>query len=166
MDKVMIDGVDVNKCGYYKDGDCLLSPVTCEEFIDCDFKEIKRLQAENEKLKQVANDSIIEQEKLIAKVNELQAENERLKETEKEISDFISDISTCGFKYDDRCPDNLDELQQCIEDLCNKFGNYKQALQEIRNKLDFNKQELEECLYNPIDDEIRKIINSVIGEEE
>lgn len=103
---------------------------------------------------------------MIMRIAELSAENERLKETEKEISDFISDISTCGFRYDDRCPDNLDELQQCIEDLCNKFNNYKQALQEIRDKLDFNKQELEECLHNPIDDEIREIINSVIGAEE
>lgn len=65
-------------------------------------------------------------------VRKLTTENERLKEIEEEISDFISDISTCGFRYDYRCPDNLDELQQCIEDLCNKFDNYKQTLQEIR----------------------------------
>lgn len=58
---------------------------------------------------------------------------------------------------------------EIIKELNNAFFNiikkYKQALQEIRNKLDFNKQELEECLHNPIDDEIREIINSVIGAE-
>lgn len=63
---------------------------------------------------------------------ELKAENDRLEHLDEEINDFISDISTCGFKYDDRCPDNLDELQCCIEDLCNKFSNYKQTLQEIK----------------------------------
>lgn len=60
---------------------------------------------------------------------ELKAENDRLKE---EINDFISDISTCGFKYDGRCPDDLDELQSSIEYLCNKFDNYKHTLQEIK----------------------------------
>lgn len=107
-------------------------------------------------------------------VAELKAENERLKETEKEISDFISDISTCGFRYDDRCPDNLDELQQCIEDLCNKFDNYKQALQEVREELeeDITCESREcgcddygECL-NCLKEIILAKINEVIGAEE
>ncbi len=63
---------------------------------------------------------------------------EKSKELEEEISDFISDISTCGFRYDDRCPDNLDELQCCIEDLCNKFDNYKKILAEIQEIAEHN----------------------------
>ena len=122
MDKVIIDGVDVSECDSYTSnyrepmpyGEIKVTKHYCWHINsncdgkDCDFKQIKRLQAdyedlrltyagcktantglqelnqkleqENEKLKQVVNDSIIEQEKLIAKVNELQAENERLKE--------------------------------------------------------------------------------------
>lgn len=90
--KVIIDGIDVSECKHLKydgikkpicrSGGCtsVYKNCLCIENKDCDYKQLKRLQAENEKLKQVANDSIIEQEKLIAKVNELQAENERLKE--------------------------------------------------------------------------------------
>ena len=70
--------------------------------------------------------------KLAQENAELKGTNDRLEHLDEEINDFISDISTCGFKYDDRCPDNLDELQCCIEDLCNKFSNYKQTLQEIK----------------------------------
>lgn len=85
---------------------------------------------------------------------ELKAENERLKKEvkylEEEISDFISDISTCGFKYDDRCPDDLDELQCCIEDLCNKFDNYKQTLQEIKAiaEKEYNKKLVEKDCFD------------------
>ena len=57
----------------------------------------------------------------------------------EEINDFISDISTCGFKYDGRCPDDLDELQSSIEYLCNKFDNYKHTLQEIKAIAEENK---------------------------
>jgi DNA repair ATPase RecN len=91
--------------------------------------EINRLQAENAELKAYKDVN----EDFKTAWEELKAENERLEHLDEEINDFISDISTCGFKYDDRCPDNLDELQCCIEDLCNKFSNYKQTLQEIKD---------------------------------
>ena len=44
--------IDVKKCGYYKEGDCLACPVTCEEYIDCDFKTIFSLKQENNLLKE------------------------------------------------------------------------------------------------------------------
>ena len=69
----------------------------------------------------------------------IQKENERLKEENEKLNKMTGIFSAR---------------------LCEK---YRQALQEIRDKLDFNKRELEECLYNPIDDEIREIIISVIG---
>lgn len=110
------------------------------------INRIAELAEENAKLKKYIERmdkpeiQVIDAEILTLKEEnaKLKAENERLKKEvkylEEEISDFISDISTCGFKYDDRCPDDLDELQCCIEDLCNKFSNYKQTLQEIKEK--------------------------------
>ena len=40
--------INVKNCGYYKEGDCLVCPVNCEEYIDCDYKTIFRLKQENE----------------------------------------------------------------------------------------------------------------------
>ena len=103
---------------------------------------IAELKAENERLKEKIRTEKIyssQVEELEESLNHLKQENERLEHLDEEINDFISDISTCGFKYDDRCPDNLDELQCCIEDLCNKFSNYKQTLQEIKTIVEENK---------------------------
>ena len=111
------------KNSYIKDGCYLI----------CEIDGIQNDVVENCENFEVDPDLISQLEK---ENKELKAKNEQLKE---EINDFISDISTCGFKYDDRCPDNLDELQCCIEDLCNKFSNYKQTLQEIKAIADENK---------------------------
>ena len=73
----------------------------------------------------------------------IQKENEQLKNGVKQLKGSIETLNTYSATYENE--------------------KLKQALQEIRDKLDFHKQELEECLYNPIDDEIREIINSAIG---
>lgn len=90
--------------------------------------EIESLKAENERLKEKIKR--LDEDDFCYEISEIEYQQmQRLKE---EISDFISDISTCGFRYDDRCPDNLDELQCCIEDLCNKFDNCKKVLADIK----------------------------------
>ena len=105
------------KNSYIKDGCYLI----------CEIDGIQNDVVENCENFEVDPDLISQLEK---ENKELKAKNEQLKE---EINDFISDISTCGFKYDGRCPDDLDELQSSIEYLCNKFGNYKHALKDIKS---------------------------------
>ena len=63
MDKVIIDGVDVSECSYFnkETGFCKLgfkpeTPPYCEQFT-CYYKNFKRLQAENERLKNFLNHS-------------------------------------------------------------------------------------------------------------
>lgn len=130
MEEIIIDGVNVAGCEQrFGDNKCaLLDQYFCENNPDCFYKQLKRLQQENAELKAYKDVN----EDFKTAWAELKAENERLKNVIEETNDFISDISTCGLKYDDRCPDNLDELQCCIEDLCNKFSKYKQTLQEIK----------------------------------
>ena len=99
------------------------------------INRIAELAKENAALKGILDAYQMSENEANEIIVELKAENERLKHLREEINDFISDISTCGFKYDDRCPGNLDELQCCIEDLCNKFSNYKQILQEIKETI-------------------------------
>ena len=112
----------------------------------------EQLEAENEKLKTDIGiyKGIIDADK---------EENERLKSIVESNNQQVEQAELLVM-------DN-DRLQQEVENLKDTIyydvEKYRQALQEIKNKLDFNKQELEECLYNPIDDEIREIINSAIG---
>lgn len=44
---------------------------------------------------------------------QLQKANETIQDIEEDVSDFVSDVASY-FKYDDRQPDNLDELLACI----------------------------------------------------
>ena len=104
------------KNSYIKDGCYLI----------CEIDGIQNDVVENCENFEVDPDLISQLEK---ENKELKAKNEQLKE---EINDFISDISTCGFIYDGRDPDDLDELRSCIEYLCNKFDNYKHTLKEIK----------------------------------
>ena len=85
------------------------------------FDKIERLQAENEKLKQVANDSIIEQEKLIAKVNELQAENERLSDSAYRQADYDYRLDDAEEKIEMLEQEN-ERLKEENNELCKRMA--------------------------------------------
>lgn len=68
-------------------GYCNLNLRDCRFVKDCEYKELQHLKQENEKLKDVANTSIIEQEKLVTKVNELAQELELFKNAHKTEQD-------------------------------------------------------------------------------
>ena len=157
----IINGVDVSECkNFIKDFDNVFCnsektlSCKCSKNKDCYYKQLKRLEQKNEKLKQVANDSIIEQEKLMAKVNELQAENERLKEENEELK-TLKDMYFTYYKakHDDikgeffaikkeneRLKEEINKLGKKHEDYCNimywqmkeQMDKYRQTLKEIR----------------------------------
>jgi hypothetical protein len=104
-----IDGIDVCECSYYnKDNE----PYCCEvwdnecEAQNCYFKQFKRLQEENEKLKNKNNDLIEEIASGNIDIAILQKENEELKKKQITKNGFICD--------------------------CEQNAKYKQALEEIR----------------------------------
>ena len=107
--------------------------------------------------------SNIPEEKLYTEkvIKDLQAENEQIK---KDYAKLHIDFAKCN-EENERLKEEKGGMQILINGYIELTDTYKQALQKIRDKLDFHEQELEECLYNPIDDKIREIINSVIGVE-
>ena len=166
MDKVIIDKVDVSGCKYCDDGTCCdkdVMSLSCEN-TDCIYKQLKRLEQENEQLKK-SIDRIIQEKEIktidldIAKENaELKAENERLKE-EIEIRDNLSET----FRKEALSWANIaNEYQKDKTKL-------KQALQEIRDMADFKcalpSTELCHCKACDYADNIIAKINEVIGEE-
>lgn len=96
-----------------KDGDII---ITCDKKPAC-YEHIARLE-------------------VLRKYRKLDKEHEaavqQIEELEDQISDFVSDMTTCGFKYDDRPVADLDELQNSIEFLCEQFDKYKNLLNEVK----------------------------------
>lgn len=139
-----------------------------EESLQHAKAENKELSEENSKLKGKLDAYKMSENEANEIIVELKAENEQLKVNK----------GSCAFKCLDNtfCPEadkKITELELSRDSYKVSYETAKKyrekaekVLQEIRDKLDFHKQELEECLYNPIDDEIREIINSVIGTEE
>ena len=202
MDKVIIDGVNVSKCGFYHpeyDNYCHIALAFSEDYGECNeckdnpncyYKQLKRLESEYDDLHltyagcKTANTGLQELNQ------QLQSELQRYKDMEQKGLEEFKDVGGCwGCGLQLQLNQDIEDIKQLKAenerlkqelraaqmnritmfeklDIVNEKDTYKQALQEIRNKLDFNKQELEECLYNPIDDEIREIINSAIGVEE
>ena len=151
-------------------------------------KELQRLQAENSKWKIVAIDSIIEQEKLVAKVNELQAENEQLKQSidrimqNNEIKTIDLDIAFENQKLKqenerlkkqyncyacDSCGGKEDyiNMKRHTENAIKTVHKYSQALQDIKDIADRTDGNHPASVINMVS-VIRHTINSVIGAEE
>lgn len=193
----IIDGVDVSGCPFYQyqtkedyemrypeSGDCEIglagylfdySRITeeldkfCLDNHNCYYKQLKRLEQECEKLKQVTNESIIEQEKLIAKVNELQAENDNLKDDIDKQQLYVDSLE----QENERLKEENYGLNQ--ELLGYKKGvqaseiiELKQALQEIREIVSepcIVDENCQTCNSGCMQKDILDKINEVIGGE-
>lgn len=82
MKETIIDGVNVCECRYYDNGNCYSKDcifIKCVKNNNCIYRQLQRLQEENEKLRDVTSDAIIEQEQLIAKVNKLRESLEEIR---------------------------------------------------------------------------------------
>jgi predicted nuclease with TOPRIM domain len=87
------------------------NPKKCEQSPNCYFKQLKRLQEENKKLKNKNNDLIEEIASGNIDIAILQKENEELKKKQITKNGFICD--------------------------CEQNAKYKQALEEIREVLEY-----------------------------
>lgn len=123
MNKPIINGIDVSECAYYNKDN---APYCCEvwdnecEAQNCYFKQLKHLQQENKKLKEVANEAKIEYENLLINRNDFAERAEKLEQENKELKETV---------------ENLLKIQYALADSCNK---YSKVLEEI--KTDFANQ--------------------------
>ena len=125
-EKVIIDGTDVSECENlcrFEDGDCCDRQyekyASCEGY-DCTYKQLKRLQAENEAYK---NSIIANHDRAIGKrLEEVLEENEELKQALEEIRDVLKTCGDCvncsKCKYSKKCPDY--QFGDLIEDIINE----------------------------------------------
>lgn len=181
MDKVIIDGVNVSGCIYYnseKFANCGMftsGDFKCEGQI-CLFKQLKRLQAENFKLKEslkVYKRPDIKKVLTYYRTGELERleqENERLKE---EINKLHRKLYC--YAMDKECKDGTVECKQknCAIKL---YPKYKSALDEIENVLSWidnsnlwyngQKAYMGDELIEFLKSRIINIINSTKAEEE
>lgn len=112
----IIDGIDVAECDAYKDKHCMdktsimfCNLNLCSNFPNCYYKQLKRMQAENKKLKNKNNDLIEEIASGNIDIAILQAENEQLKKRQITKNGFICD--------------------------CEQNVKYRQALEEIKGMI-------------------------------
>ena len=102
--------IPITECNYFEGiGDCKESKGLCVDNNDCYFKQLKRLQEENEGLKSL-NDFNVQKNEV------LKEENEKLKENQ------------C-------CPETCEYIATEIiryTNVCEVNSKYKQALEEIR----------------------------------
>ena len=164
MNKVIIDGVDVNNCEYYnsknkkcrtfREPECGMkfTSFKCEDDHDCYYKQLKRLRAENEKLKTdiAIYKGIIDSDK---------QENERLK---KQYNCYACD--SCGGKED------YINMKRHTENAIKTVHKYSQALQEIRDMAKEQLQDVSDRCINTtpmyiVHKHILAKINEVIGVE-
>ena len=129
-----------------KDGDII---ITCDKKPAC-YEYIARLEMlrKYRKLDKEHETAVTQYNAVVVQNKDLQKElNTVKKDLEDEISDFVSDMATCGFKYDDRPVADLDELRSSIEFLCTQFDKYKLVLNEVKEFLNEIHEESEADTY-------------------
>ena len=136
MDKVIIDGVDVSGCMFATNTipvDCDNNTCFCYEDKDCYYKQLKRLQAENERL--------YEEKNCLHKIIDRLLEN-------------------AGYSKDIASAEDFEDVYENMQYNRQKLSEYKQTLQEIRDIADENKDTAQ---YRGICLSILDKINEVIG---
>lgn len=141
-------------------------------------KFVQQLKQENERLKQECDLYKTwyraKHDDLKNFLGQLKAENTKLKniikEMEENLDDWISDVSIL-YTYDDGKPNNLDELQCCMEQVHKEWQNYKKCFNEIKNCIECSNCKYDKCddykACSPVKcDEIYKLIEKAKESEE
>lgn len=130
MNKTIINDIDVSECCCFENDRCLWTKryyennyvvPPCEAVKDCYFKQLKRLQEENKKLKEVANEAIIEHENLLINRNEFAERAEKYRQALEEIREMLETclkFTTCEkCKFYKKCNKDIEE---CIITMINE----------------------------------------------
>lgn len=133
--KPIINGIDVSDCSYYnKDNE----PYCCEiwdnecEAQNCYFKQCKRLEQREKALTELADD-------LQKRNHDLTLTNERLEQENKELkakfNELYNNAEQLANKYNKYSGNKENELVEIINKTTDERNKYKQALEEIRDRL-------------------------------
>jgi 5-formaminoimidazole-4-carboxamide-1-beta-D-ribofuranosyl 5'-monophosphate synthetase len=155
-----INGIDVSECkklGETIDGftcglgkrirfanEIITKHNLCKDNSDCYFKQLKRLQEENEELKNKNNDLI---EEIASKNIDIAISQKEYEELKKYIGGFTFNCRYCDEWYMDKC------------NYIKKDNKYKQALEEIRKIILKNDPECDCNISNIIIKKINEVLN-------
>lgn len=154
-DKIIIDGCNVSGCEHYKTGDCLISPVWCDQFYNCDYKQLKRNEKECEELKKQYNCYACDTckgkedyinlkrhcENAIKSLHNKQAEHNQLKADREEALkqlEFVRTLNTVQEAENRKLSKTLEEIKEIAEAITNgtHFSDDVEAhLKEMVNKI-------------------------------
>ena len=125
-EKVMIDGCDVSGCCCYEDKRCLwtkkyyetckITPF-CEAVKNCYYKQLKRLQVENEELKKEIN---LYKNSIVA--NHDRAIGKRFEEVLEENEKFKKELHSLN--CDGKCSEEKQMYKQALEEIRGITENY------------------------------------------
>lgn len=110
--EIIIDGVKVEECSYYNKDN---TPYCCEvwdnecEAQNCYFKQCKRLEQENARLKNERTADLVKQ------IDELKVENERLKEATDGLLKIQYTLADSCKKYSETLQEIMVVVEQILE---------------------------------------------------
>lgn len=150
MEKI-IDGVDVSKCKLYDYGICaseMAINLNCEDNKDCYYKQVKRLEKENEQLKKENKELTIhpvtahydikrlkeEKEALQSSINLLKKDFEQLEQENEELKEATDGLLKIQYALADSCNKKetaLEEIKEIADIIINTNCNYMLEAQSI-----------------------------------
>ena len=140
---IIIDGVDVSGCEYYKTGDCLISPVWCDQFYNCYYKHLQRVDERNKELEDVEAFRLEE----LATLDDLRDENSKLKkELEQEKALKETYLACYKAKHED-IEGKLFKLKQAITEI-KEIAEEQQSWNELNSKHSETESEDDIFAYN------------------
>ena len=130
--EIIINGVDVSKCGHYHYGKCeidydewnneIIRYNECQNNPNCYYKQLKRKEQENKKLKEdeksllnIIDDLQKEKNKWVEKYNDLGQDFDQLKQTLSSIKNIAEKCRSSLYGYDqERYPKQiLQQINEC-----------------------------------------------------
>lgn len=121
-EEIIIDGVNVAECEYAANTipvDCKNNTCFCYEDENCYFKQFKRLQEENKKLKEVTNEAIIEHENLLINRNDFAERAEKYRQALEKIKKTILDHKSKEWNCFNDMDAKLEKISEILDEVLN-----------------------------------------------
>ena len=164
-EEIIIDGVNVVGCKFYTKNNCNCSIfwTPCEELDTCYYKQLKRLEQENDALKSQLDFEVQSKEV----IDELEQENKELKEWKDKVVKLFETACRCKYLNEetDICSytnEKCININKCVYKYQELSGAYRSALEEINRALLGVRGLSINCDKQII--KVKAIINEVLGD--